>query len=304
MVLESTFSSVWTVETWPPVLIRLLVTFFRLLVALSYSSVTLGGLAMTLHVSSALASCVVNHYDRLPLIGGIMGMVYGGLRMSENAGDLHTSVLRDTRGDTWISWAKSGGVMRPTSRFFRRIPASNSCEGLGRGGRVGEVMEGVSLVGDVIGLISKLAAVAAGNPDRPIDGVNTIGMFLTSPKANTAAGDPGVLEEGDPGVLEEDEGRDPDYISLACLRTRQRPIDGVNTIGMFLTSPKANTAAGDPGVLEEDEGRDPDYISLACLRTRQRRWVVGSFNDPRHLYKPMYVSISRHGRSEGQRICV
>ena len=61
---------------------------------------------------------------------------------------------------------------------------------------------------------TELAVVAAGNPDRPIDGVNTIGMFLTSSKANTAAGDPGVLAE--------DEGRDPDYISLSCLGTRQR----------------------------------------------------------------------------------
>eukprot|EP01018_Ginkgo_biloba_P002534 Gb_02394 [translate_table: standard] len=59
----------------------------------------------------------------------------------------------------------------------------------------------------------ELAAVAAGNPDRPVDGINTIRMLLTSAKANTAASYPSVSTE--------DEGRDPDYISLACLGTRQ-----------------------------------------------------------------------------------
>eukprot|EP01018_Ginkgo_biloba_P015949 Gb_02209 [translate_table: standard] len=62
---------------------------------------------------------------------------------------------------------------------------------------------------------TELAAVAAGNPDRPVDGVNTIGMLLTSVKANTAAG---YL-----GILAKDEGRDLDYYcSLACLGMRQR----------------------------------------------------------------------------------
>eukprot|EP01018_Ginkgo_biloba_P035780 Gb_37475 [translate_table: standard] len=61
---------------------------------------------------------------------------------------------------------------------------------------------------------TELAVVAAGNPDRPVDGVSTIGMFLTSAKVNTAIGYPSVSIE--------DEGRDPDCISLACLGTRQR----------------------------------------------------------------------------------
>jgi len=47
-----------------------------------------------------------------------MGVVHGGLGMSENVGDLHTGVLSDTRGDTWIPQAKSGRVMRPASWFF------------------------------------------------------------------------------------------------------------------------------------------------------------------------------------------
>eukprot|EP01018_Ginkgo_biloba_P019049 Gb_20279 [translate_table: standard] len=62
---------------------------------------------------------------------------------------------------------------------------------------------------------TELAAVAAGNPDRLVDGVSTIGMLLTLVKADTAASYPGILAE--------DEGRDPDYYcSLACLRMRQR----------------------------------------------------------------------------------
>eukprot|EP01018_Ginkgo_biloba_P007170 Gb_18299 [translate_table: standard] len=59
-----------------------------------------------------------------------------------------------------------------------------------------------------------LAAVADGNPDRPVDGVNTIGILLTSAKANTVTSYPAVSAE--------DEGRDPNYILLACLKTRQR----------------------------------------------------------------------------------
>eukprot|EP01018_Ginkgo_biloba_P017560 Gb_32419 [translate_table: standard] len=47
-----------------------------------------------------------------------------------------------------------------------------------------------------------LAVVVVGNPSRPVDGVNTIGMLLTSTKANTDAGYPGISAE--------DEGRDPD----------------------------------------------------------------------------------------------
>eukprot|EP01018_Ginkgo_biloba_P028650 Gb_13398 [translate_table: standard] len=61
---------------------------------------------------------------------------------------------------------------------------------------------------------TELAAVAAGNPDKPVDGVNTIGMLLTSAMAN--------IEAGYPGIPAEDEGRDPDHFFTACLRTRQR----------------------------------------------------------------------------------
>eukprot|EP01018_Ginkgo_biloba_P023864 Gb_15779 [translate_table: standard] len=61
---------------------------------------------------------------------------------------------------------------------------------------------------------TRLATTAAGNPGRLVDGVNTIEMLLTLVKANT--------EAGYPSVSTEDEGRDPDYISLACLGTRQR----------------------------------------------------------------------------------
>eukprot|EP01018_Ginkgo_biloba_P016178 Gb_10218 [translate_table: standard] len=57
-----------------------------------------------------------------------------------------------------------------------------------------------------------LVADAAGNPSRPVDGINTIGMLLTLAKANTTTGYPGVSTE--------DEGRDPDYFSLAYLGTR------------------------------------------------------------------------------------
>eukprot|EP01018_Ginkgo_biloba_P037370 Gb_30036 [translate_table: standard] len=60
----------------------------------------------------------------------------------------------------------------------------------------------------------ELAVVVAGNLDRPVDDVNTIGMILTLAKADTKAGYPSILAE--------DEGRDPDYISLACLKMRQR----------------------------------------------------------------------------------
>eukprot|EP01018_Ginkgo_biloba_P004716 Gb_18875 [translate_table: standard] len=61
---------------------------------------------------------------------------------------------------------------------------------------------------------TELAAVAAGNPNRLVDDVNTIGMLMTSMTADT--------EAGYPGVPVEDECRDPYYISLACLGTRQR----------------------------------------------------------------------------------
>eukprot|EP01018_Ginkgo_biloba_P018065 Gb_05628 [translate_table: standard] len=59
-----------------------------------------------------------------------------------------------------------------------------------------------------------LVAATAGNPSRLVDGVNTIGMLLTLAKVDT--------EASYPGISTEDEDRDPDYISLACLGTRQR----------------------------------------------------------------------------------
>eukprot|EP01018_Ginkgo_biloba_P014450 Gb_35080 [translate_table: standard] len=222
----------------------------------------------------------------------------------------------------------------------------------------------------------RLATIVDGNPSRPVDGINTIGMLLTSSKADTEVGYLGILAEG--------KGRDPNYFCpLACLRIRQtlshivvlrsdvclksilqnivqficgrysynkpasrssrrdmsavgwlllatgsrcrnasvggmpwfnsitrlhdkwrgysqqtlysvwrptklaavasgnldRPIDGVNTIGMILTSAKANTADGYPGVLAKDEGRDPDYFSLSCLTTRQRFRCGGVLDD-------------------------
>eukprot|EP01018_Ginkgo_biloba_P035031 Gb_27260 [translate_table: standard] len=57
---------------------------------------------------------------------------------------------------------------------------------------------------------------------------------------------------------------------LLRLVTPDRPVDDVSTIGMFLTSVKANTMVGYLGVSAKDESRDPDYIPLACLGTRQR----------------------------------
>eukprot|EP01018_Ginkgo_biloba_P024450 Gb_34909 [translate_table: standard] len=41
----------------------------------------------------------------------------------------------------------------------------------------------------------ELAATAAGDPGRPVDGVNTIGMLLTSAKADTEAGYPSIPTE-------------------------------------------------------------------------------------------------------------
>eukprot|EP01018_Ginkgo_biloba_P028722 Gb_14309 [translate_table: standard] len=58
-----------------------------------------------------------------------------------------------------------------------------------------------------------------------------------------------------------------------------RPVDGVSTIGIFLTLVKVNTMTGYPGVLVEDESRDPDYIPLAYLRTRQRFRCGGVLDD-------------------------
>eukprot|EP01018_Ginkgo_biloba_P033614 Gb_00747 [translate_table: standard] len=95
----------------------------------------------------------------------------------------------------------------------------------------------------------------------------------------------------------------PTELATVAAGNPNRPVDGVNTIGILLTSAKVNTAAGYPSVSTEDEGRDPDYISIACLGTRQRfrkRLVVGLFNDLRRLYKQMYVLISRHWRIEGE----
>eukprot|EP01018_Ginkgo_biloba_P000443 Gb_36921 [translate_table: standard] len=54
--------------------------------------------------------------------------------------------------------------------------------------------------------LQELVVVVAGNPDRPVDGINTIGMLLTSTKADT--------EAGNLGIPTEDEGRDPYYFSL------------------------------------------------------------------------------------------
>eukprot|EP01018_Ginkgo_biloba_P000952 Gb_23299 [translate_table: standard] len=62
------------------------------------------------------------------------------------------------------------------------------------------------LLGSENSHVEELAIVATGNPDIPIDGVNTIGMLLTSAKAN--------IDAGYLGILTEDEGRDPDYFSL------------------------------------------------------------------------------------------
>eukprot|EP01018_Ginkgo_biloba_P009994 Gb_08505 [translate_table: standard] len=64
--------------------------------------------------------------------------------------------------------------------------------------------------------------------------------------------------------------RRPTGLAVATADNPGRPVDGVNTIGMLLTSTKADTEAGYPGIPTEDEGRDPDYFSLACLETRQR----------------------------------
>jgi len=44
-----------------------------------------------------------------------MGVVYGDIGMNENVGDLHTGILRGTKGDTQIPHARLGGVMRPAS---------------------------------------------------------------------------------------------------------------------------------------------------------------------------------------------
>eukprot|EP01018_Ginkgo_biloba_P029534 Gb_22651 [translate_table: standard] len=59
-------------------------------------------------------------------------------------------------------------------------------------------------------------------------------------------------------------------IKIWPMRWTAQLVDGVNTIGMLLTSAKADTKVGYPGVSAKDEGRDPDYFSLAWLRTRQR----------------------------------
>eukprot|EP01018_Ginkgo_biloba_P032604 Gb_35124 [translate_table: standard] len=67
------------------------------------------------------------------------------------------------------------------------------------------------------------------------------------------------------GVLLLDKG-----LATAMARNTGRPIDAINTIGMFLTLVKVDIDVGYLGILTEDEGRDPDYISLACLGTRQR----------------------------------
>eukprot|EP01018_Ginkgo_biloba_P025137 Gb_21704 [translate_table: standard] len=120
-----------------------------------------------------------------------------------------------------------------------------------------------------------LTTVAAGNPDRPVDGVNTIGMLLTSAKANTAAGYPGVSTE--------DEGRDPDYISLACLETRQRFRCG--------------------GVLD-DQCLNSNVMSLNILMYNEAvsNWVVQQPLPP--IYTLFYVvyeiSKNREGRSRGR----
>eukprot|EP01018_Ginkgo_biloba_P039868 Gb_34709 [translate_table: standard] len=63
-------------------------------------------------------------------------------------------------------------------------------------------------------LVGEVVDVTDGNPDRLVDGVNTIGILLTSSKADT--------EDGYLSILTEDEGRDPNYFSLACIKTRQR----------------------------------------------------------------------------------
>eukprot|EP01018_Ginkgo_biloba_P039624 Gb_12872 [translate_table: standard] len=68
-------------------------------------------------------------------------------------------------------------------------------------------------------------------------------------------------------------------VGTMVLRPYDRPVDGIHTIGMLLTSTKANTVAGYPSVSTEDEGRDPDYISLACLGTRQRFRCGGVLDD-------------------------
>eukprot|EP01018_Ginkgo_biloba_P030640 Gb_21542 [translate_table: standard] len=54
-------------------------------------------------------------------------------------------------------------------------------------------MEGIFIANPVSSMATiELAVVAASNPNRPVDGVNTIGMLLTSAKADTEAGYPGV----------------------------------------------------------------------------------------------------------------
>eukprot|EP01018_Ginkgo_biloba_P025194 Gb_00620 [translate_table: standard] len=70
-------------------------------------------------------------------------------------------------------------------------------------------------------------------------------------------------------------------IGLAVVATRNpgRPVDGINTIGMLLTSMKVDIEAGYQGFLAEDEGRDLDYILLACLKKRQRFRCGGVLDD-------------------------
>eukprot|EP01018_Ginkgo_biloba_P000986 Gb_03692 [translate_table: standard] len=148
---------------------------------------------------------IMSYRRKVVRIGGSCQRIHGGMRLSEplTSGSVVTSMedaqQLSSRMASYFITMEIGSREKNASPLWNWI-ATGSREQNGSS----------SLMG-----CCKLAVVTVGNPDRPVDGVNTIGMLLTSAKADTAASYPGILAE--------DKGRDPDYYcSLAYLGMRQR----------------------------------------------------------------------------------
>eukprot|EP01018_Ginkgo_biloba_P017349 Gb_26493 [translate_table: standard] len=108
LVKDKRFSFVWKVVTCSPVLILLLVTFFRLLVGLSYSRVTLGYLGVVHLIGKKWGVGILIAEEVSDAHGDVKGK--GGIG-SSNARESHKLGLSEMRGETMMPIDRSNGGM-------------------------------------------------------------------------------------------------------------------------------------------------------------------------------------------------
>eukprot|EP01018_Ginkgo_biloba_P007191 Gb_03627 [translate_table: standard] len=92
--------------------------------------------------------------------------------------------------------------------------------------------------------------------------------------------------------------------AMDCMADGGRSVDGIYTIGMFLTLVKADTNVGYLGISIEDEDRDPNYFALAYLKTRQRYGGLLESSTTSSTYKCVCDCRSKGGGEERERLHV